>query len=368
MPLLRAGRLAGLAGVRLTLKTSPVRVGYISAQGQGNIGDDIMFALTREALSPSKLVPLAFPRQERRLALLRLSGHSYFRSILLAGGTLINPIWAELARTAIALQVPLWTLGTGVGSCGFYQNENVDLQEWVEILRQATKIGVRGPLSAERLVQLGVPGPVEIVGDVALLSAKDRVVPPAHPPKVLVNLALQGRPESENGVLRAERSVAMLLSQLTSRGFRVVLVAMHPADVPRLRSLAAVLGVDDLPIHTPSAGGEFLALAEDCLFAMCVRLHAGILSCCAGVPVLMLAYRDKCIDFMRSMELEEWCIDLREPSSGARVGEDGLRMVGKAEAMREVVLKRSLRWKETLLAYIQHASNLYAPRTARLAR
>jgi hypothetical protein len=42
----------------------------------------------------------------------------------------------------------------------------------------------------------------------------------------------------------------------------------------------------------------------------------------------------------------------------------GSRMLDEAEGLREVVLSRAATWKQTLLEYIQRASQLYAPRTS----
>lgn len=355
-----AAGLASLVAQRTLLRPLPPRIGYLGGQGAGNIGDDVMLAFTRHILAPANVVPFAYPGEERRLAKVRLSGTRYFRSVLLGGGTLINAHWADQVRTALDLEIPVWTLGTGVGSSGFGMPMEVNIDEWGPILRQVQRIGVRGPLSRNRLVALGLGDRVEIVGDLALGLARDRTVRASDPPKVAINLALHGRPDLQGGVPNAEKGVVTLVSRLRRRGFQPVLVAMHPTDASPLGRLANALGLPDSTVNMPRTGDEFFRLVEDCLFIITVRLHAGVLACCAGVPALMLAYRDKCIDFMESMDLRNWCLDVRAAQVAPPVDELGQSLIDQAPAMRKSVLKRAQSWKRALMAYVKQASSLYS--------
>jgi len=41
-----------------------------------------------------------------------------------------------------------------------------------------------------------------------------------------------------------------------------------------------------------------------------IKLHSVILSMCAGVPSIMIEYAPKCRDFMASVDLEDFCLDV----------------------------------------------------------
>ena len=105
---------------RVAGRTGKILRGYIGGIGDENLGDEAMLEAANRLLPESTLVPIGFPRQERRLAKMGLSGSRFYRSVILGGGTLINEyVWSEQVRTALEQGVPVWSLGTGVGSCGF---------------------------------------------------------------------------------------------------------------------------------------------------------------------------------------------------------------------------------------------------------
>ena len=56
-------------------------------------------------------------------------------------------------------------------------------------------------------------------------------------------------------------------------------------------------------------------------FTICVRLHASVLSLCNNIPTILFGYRDKCEDFMSSMDLNEYYIDLNQEKNPFQISE-----------------------------------------------
>jgi polysaccharide pyruvyl transferase WcaK-like protein len=141
-----------------------------------------------------------------------------------------------------------------------------------------------------------------------------------------------------------------VLREFTRQGYTPVPVAMHGSDIAPLQQLMARVGCEHLPIQTPQTADAFFALAGPCRFTLAVRLHAAILSCCTGVPPLMLAYRDKCLDFMESMELTEWQINLDNVAPGA-ITAGAQALADQALALRPTVLRAAQHWQAVLKGY-----------------
>ncbi len=347
-----------LAGVRKHLalirarhagRGAPARIAYVGGEGHGNLGDDAMFEAARELLGDAAVLSFDRPVRERRLARVRLAGRRYFQAAILGGGTLINPLWRDRTRLAVDQGLPAWTLGTGVGSCGFVQPREVELGDWVPILRRFRRLGVRGPRSRRALDALGIEG-AEVVGDLALALAFDAPLQPAVPPRLAINVYLpwtdRWQPE-EHAPLRA---LVRAVRDLVAAGWRTVPVAMNWEDLPTLRWLTGKVSGAEAAIVSPDGVRDFFDSVRPCVFSIAVRLHAAVLSCCAGVPPLMLGYRDKCLDFMESMGLEEWYVDL-ETSDPRTVAAKVQRLAVAAPALREPTLERARHWQGRLRTY-----------------
>lgn len=336
---------------RLALRKLPVRYAYVGGQGDANLGDEAMFAAAEALLPEGKIVPFVFPRQESRLERVRLAGSAYFHSVILGGGTLINPHWAEQIRVALRQGVPTWTLGTGVGSAGFGMANRVDILEWKSLLADFKKIGVRGPRSKEALDSIGVAN-VEVIGDLALFLTRARPVPPADRPQFTVNVSLPPKDKQDSGDYSRLQELEESVVALIRAGWEPVPIAMHRTDVDPLQQLMARVDRAGTPISVLDTAEQFFEKVAPCRFTLAVRLHTAILSCCVGVPPLMLGYRDKCLDFMQSMQMEEWHIGLETAPRG-EITEKVRRLSAQPETLRAAILERANGWKERLVEYVR---------------
>jgi polysaccharide pyruvyl transferase WcaK-like protein len=342
-----------LAGQRLEArKRAARRVGYIGGQGDANLGDEVMLEAARRLLPGKQLLAVGFPRQETRLAKGGLSGRGYFESILLGGGTLINDyVWKDRVQTALAQGVPVATLGTGVGSCGFGHSEAIDLAEWKPMLADFKGVGVRGPLSQAALCAAGIEN-AEVIGDLALSLSRDQAATPSEVPCFALNTTLPPAHSRDTGDYSALAELEPLVCELLRKGWQPVPVAMHRADVEPLQRLLHKAGLENRSVDVIPDAETFFQRVAPCHFTVAVRLHTAVLSCCVGVPPLMLGYRAKCLDFMQSMQMSEWHLSIEKVKRG-EISEKTMELARTAEQMRPVVLERACSWKRKIIAYTQ---------------
>jgi|GEM_PF-1349891 len=342
-----------LADQRLDRRWRPRhRVGYIGGQGDANLGDEAMFMAAKQLLPEKDILPIGFPRQERRLEKGGLSGRRYFESIVLGGGTLINDyVWKERVQTAIQQGVPVWSLGTGVGSCGFGHAEAIDLAKWKPMLADFAGIGVRGPLSQATLCAAGIEN-VEVIGDLALSLSRDRGEAPSPSPCFALNTMLPPSHNQDTGDYSALAELESVVSELCQRGWHPVPIAMHRADVEPLTRLLQKTGVENIAIEVIPDAETFFRRVAPCHFTLAVRLHTAVLSCCVGVPPLLLGYRAKCLDFMQSMELEEWHLTLETVTPG-EISAKTRELARQSGQLRSAVLESACLWKQKIAAYVQ---------------
>jgi len=344
----RAIRLLSLGSGRLLMKSrSRRRALYLGGQGDANLGDEAMFATAVSLLADTALTSFAYAGQERRLAAVGLSGPRYFEYAVLGGGTLINPHWHEATRTALSLGLQLWSIGTGVGASGFGHVPEVEIADWRELLNDFEAIGVRGPLSRTRLEELGLSTQVDVVGDLALGLTLESVAEPHDPPTFAINFTLPGGVSGDPVFDSVSGETAEAVRELSDRGWAPVPIALHRDDVGATEDVLSRAGITSRPVVLLDSAEAFFDTVRFCSLTIGVRLHSAVLSACVGVPPLMLGYRDKCLDFMQSMDLVEHHVDLVEFEPGA-ILEKARSLADDCLPLREPILERARVWKAKL--------------------
>lgn len=345
-------KVAQLGGTRRQLaRSSKTRWGYIGANTGRNLGDDAMFValekLWAELWPERQLTAIGLPWEERRLGRFGLAGERYFEGALLGGGTLIGPFWGSQVQTLLNQNVPLWALGSGAGSCGFVQGPQLDLKEWGPRLRDFVRVGVRGPLSYAKLQEIGAPA--KIIGDLALLLTKDAPALPSSRPRVGFNLALPQAHEVHSDEEGKLREIETALLQWVRDDWDIVPFAMNAVDIAPTQAALERVGLKmTVPLY--QSADEFFRHIGPCAFVVAVRLHAAILASCVGVPTLMLGYRDKCLDFMASVGMENWHVDLLDFKRGD-ILEVANALSLEAPTLRQPLWEQARRWQETLHAF-----------------
>lgn len=310
-----ASRTAELAIERArTTNTRRGRIAYIGAQGFNNLGDDVMYEAACALFAGDAVVSYQEPWHERRLRRLGLGGSPFFETAILGGGTLINPFGVQRVQCALSQGLPVITLGTGVGSCGFRHANKVDISEWKSLLADFRRIGVRGPRSKQALECIGV-NRVEVIGDLALWGACEGFRPPTDPPRFAINIAVPDDSVEDERIHSTSEyeqldELSGVIRKLVSDRWLPVPIPMNDSDIGPIERLLASAGINGVAVNRVQNIEQFRQVVSGCVFTIAVRLHAAVLSCCVGVPPLLIGYRDKCLDFMESMELGEWHVSL----------------------------------------------------------
>lgn len=319
--------------------------GYIGWTFRQNLGDDAMLEAAQSLLR-GPVEPFRGERREALLAGLGLSGRSRFSRIFLGGGTLINHCYLGTVERALRLGVPVSTLGTGAGSPGFYaSNENVP-RVWRDVLLQCRSIGVRGPRSLAKLQAIGVTRAM-VVGDLALGLTPDTALYHMRSRRFLLNAAAASCELSE----RILAELVLAARRMTDLGWRALPVALFPGDLAPTARVLRDAGIEVPEIPLPRCAEDFFKLARHAGIAIGVRLHCAVLSSCAGVAPLGIAYREKGLDFADSMDLAPWMIDAARLTPGA-VAERAEALSQTAEGVGAAAHAKALQWRDTLKGYV----------------
>lgn len=274
------------------------KAGYIGWVGHNNLGDEAMYYAFKELLFRRLDINLfAYGNMNKR-----------FDIAFLGGGTLINRSvgYLHLFQEAQASCSQSYVFGTGVCSDEFWRTRPrwIDrMAEWRDCLHRANFLGVRGPLSKQRLTEHGIKN-VEVIGDLALSLAQPTVKPKKFRKNIGINIGI-----SYGNVWGNERSILAFIiragSELIKRGWKITFVPMWPPDVGYIEIAAKMISSSKVNIfHDFLSIPKTLDVLENMDVFVGEKLHSVTLSMCVYTPSIMLEYRPKCQDFMASMGLE----------------------------------------------------------------
>ncbi|MBT9314750.1 polysaccharide pyruvyl transferase family protein [Leptothoe spongobia] len=289
---------------------------YVGLVGRGNLGDEILakviyshFNHRLRLYSPMQMGPL-MPYAEKLLG---------YKAYFLGGGTLIKQVSEHLKRIRkLQAKYPnskFIVFGTGVGDIAMWERFGIktNIQPWKEILNRSDFLGVRGPISKQYLDSWDLDKPVKVIGDGAILLARNYITPKKINRSIGLNLgSLLIRDGKFHG--GDEKAVynfyIKLLHYLKSENFKVTFFPMKAVEVEKITLIAREADLSEFqiypafkkPIEDTIANLE----AQDIFIGE--RLHSSIFATCAYTPTIMLEYRTKCLDFMASIHCEDWNI------------------------------------------------------------
>ena len=279
-----------------------------------NFGD-ILVADAIAALFPSlHLIDCGLSRKLRWLDSL-VGIQRFYRYSCLGGGTIVlAPDWLSTLQFVCSRTVPLFTMGTGVIDPEFlrtlYGPGSVDetcIKGWIECLESFRFVSVRGVESQRTLAAHGFGG-ATVIGDPALYFARDTITPKRGTKSIGVNVSnyshFWGHRQEQT-----VRTLSDLIAWLTSEGWGVTLFPSMPEDHTLSLGILNALDSDRVRIFGNYSDREslFNELAAQDLFVG-VKLHMVIAACAVSTPAIMIGYQPKCLDFMRTMDLEEYHI------------------------------------------------------------
>jgi polysaccharide pyruvyl transferase WcaK-like protein len=264
---------------------------------------------------------------------------------VIGGGTLIHHHWYQIASQALRHGKRLIIFGPGVESPDLWPPASTgcpQLADWADILRNSIVAGVRGPDSAETLRSLGLDVPV--IGDPACCFVQDSRTMPEHKRRIGISVSEnlgQANPLAEKSLNQLVRA----LQQLRSLGMDIEIFIVSRSDEKATDRIIEECVLKNAPVHRCYAdASRFVSLAKRMNVFVGVRLHSVILAMCAAVPSIMLSYRPKGGDFMRSVDMSDWEIPLHSLADELLV-ERVEALTQNAERVSVEVLKNMRQWK-----------------------
>ena len=278
---------------------------YIGWVGRSNLGDEAMFEATSRLFAP---IPLYLARRGRGLlsTLLRECP----QLAMLGGGTLVGgPPYGHKLASLLERGVPAIVFGTGVRLVDFWRaigDQKTELESWREPLKACRYVGVRGPDSVASLAAIGIEA--ELLGDPAVQFVQSADFHHPRPRTLGVNIGCA------RGLLwgREEQMLDGLVEFLRRRlgeGWLPEYFVVWPSDNRPTLEVIRRVGQRRPRIHRVyHDAGDYLQRVRRVQVFIGVKLHSVMLAMCAGVPSLMVAYRPKCLDFMKSVDMQGFSV------------------------------------------------------------
>jgi polysaccharide pyruvyl transferase WcaK-like protein len=293
---------------------------YCGFVGHGNLGDEVLFDQIKRAFAPVRLVSAPPLSDGFRGHLISRKRHDV---VILGGGTLIggnrpdgsNP-FREHFQSIRSRGRRTIVFGTGVGALSPDPNSNRWLDYWKPILQAAEYVSVRDPTSARSLASIGIEA--DVIGDPACLIAQEIGFWSPGPKKTLgINVAGLGK-----SLARLEQSyleaLAAFIMERVRENWQIEFFVLFGPDLEPLQKLIQLTGLSNSRVHCVYHDGyRYLKCVRRMNAFVGIKLHSVILSMCAGVPSIMIEYAPKCRDFMASVDLEEFCVDVDGIDAGS---------------------------------------------------
>ena len=233
-----------------------VAVECISWRGHGNLGDDLIFAAQQAIFGD------VFDLGQWRSAP---------EAVLVGGGTFVPKRLHHPELVELSQRLPTAFFGTGIGDPLFWGTDHIP--DWLKVMRNARFIGVRGPLSMERLAGWGIAtDQIEWIGDPGLYFAEKEIILHRCKGELAVNLGITYGKLYGFDEQKVEKTIIATLKQLVRAGWNVTLVCAWPSDdevIERLQSAVAVSAVehwhDDYGRALESVAKFDVVLSKNCM-------------------------------------------------------------------------------------------------------
>jgi polysaccharide pyruvyl transferase WcaK-like protein len=286
-----------------------INLRYIGCLGDRNMGDEFLYQSIQQLFPQLILTPYF----TNKMALWeRVLNSPFFQGSVLGGGTLIRGIH-QINRSyyfdfldAQRKYPPGIVFGAGVANPEFWCRTIGfrDLRkQWCDLLSSSLYVGVRGPISQHLLAECGYHN-AEIIGDPALSLAEDSYKSKEGKKHLGLNIGV-----SNGNVWGDECDILEKVIQfgeiMMNRGWRISFFPVWHKDLEYIMEAVRRLRNDSLSIFTNYLSiSKTLEFLTSCDVFVGEKLHSVVLAHCSRTPSIMLEYRPKCRDYMKSMDLE----------------------------------------------------------------
>lgn len=334
-----------MAGRRLTP--------YIGMVGHNNLGDEILYQAHQALFPEHELTPYRIDTMYVE-KFSNAIGKPFCSHAILGGGTLINDgdVWIGKVEQLQAQGKKVFSIGTGAESSAFYGDKdetNQLLKRWVKTLSSFEFVGVRGPQSKEILDKAGASD-VVITGDTALALTPDVLARPRVRGVVGITYGdVKGNP-MWGDPKKYRQEVVKVIQNLIQGDYKVVLLPIWDIDLPSNRSIMHEINHPNLTmVEAFSSLQKFASAVRSCEYFIGQKLHSTIIAIMHRVPSVMVEYRPKCRDFMKSVGLEDYVIktsDFTAESFAERFGQ----LAGRADDYVALAETKMLEYKQKQFA------------------
>lgn len=327
---------------------------YVGAVGLSNLGDEAVLDRARRCFPTRRLVAAKQSPFLQRLVLNRCI--ELRLGILVGGGTVVlaDGLLSTLEQAA-KHGLPFATFGTGVHDPAFSGAlDEHKLERWRAVFKTCAALGVRGPLSKTILDGLQVAN-ARIVGDPGVLFTSREFRQP-RPQKVLgVNFGTAWGRVWGHDEHRPRAELAEAIARLKADGWSFRFFCVWPCDLPILHQVIARAGLKDADIVEEYFSAErYIEEVSTCRVFVGMKLHAVILSVCAGVPALALEYRPKVRDYMASIGSESEILRF-DQYNGAMLQK---AVEGLSEQAHTIALRQWARSRELAETFSEYVTSL----------
>jgi len=306
-------RKSGLS-YALPIGNSDSSIGYLGWVGYGNYGDDVIFKTLESTFNqfPLKIADAVsvFETLVRRKRV-----EKCMSAYMLGGGTLIfRSQYIGPVEELVDEKKALFCFGTGVADTEYWK-KSIDSQQvdsiserWISALKKFEYIGVRGPLSKLMLETKGVSD-VEVIGDSALALGRHTKVR-RHEGKT-IGISVGAHDPVEGGQDVINEVLERFVVARSLEGFKIRFLQFSPMDYMHAKKIsdrAGLVGADFISFDGNIS--SFSNAIADCDFVVGERLHSVVIAAAFGVPFVALSYQPKCVDFARSIDCEEYLLNI----------------------------------------------------------
>jgi hypothetical protein len=279
---------------------------YIGWIGFKNFGDEILYDAHKSLFSGQELLPY---RNINKKSYKHYSGYG-----ILGGGTLINQSerWLNQVKDLQESGLATFCLGTGVSDEKSRPiKSHSQLTDWLSLLRNMKFVGVRGPISLRYLNDVGFYDAV-IVGDSALALAPElNSYKKVAGGRIGLNFGYSNETRMISKSLYLDELI-IFAKHVIKSGYRIELVPVTPEDLASNLLFLKRLGSDAQAcrLHEPTTNLEqYFSYIQGCDAFIGQKLHATIAAVMLRIPSIMVAYQEKCIDFMESISMAHFTIE-----------------------------------------------------------